>query len=213
MNDLDIDDTLLFGLTVGYDFSRGLRNDAVIELDAQYDILEGNGGVLTPRFRWRSPIAQRMAVEYTLSATWASEDYLDNRFGIGSQDAQRSGLGRYDADAGFKNATLTGSLSYQLAPAWTGPDSPPSPACWATPRTPRWSTIAASPTSFWAASSSTSSSEPGQTSAQLLAMNLAGIRILFSIRWISGVCFFRNSPHSGSAASFARRCARSSRLS
>jgi outer membrane scaffolding protein for murein synthesis (MipA/OmpV family) len=60
-----------------------------------------------------------MAVESTLSATWASEDYLDNRFGIGSQDAQRSGLGRYDADAGFKNATLTGSLSYQLNPAWS----------------------------------------------------------------------------------------------
>jgi outer membrane protein len=119
VNDLDIDDTLLFGLTVGYDFRRGLRNDVAIELDAQYDILEGNGGVLTPRFRWRNPIAQRMAVESTLSATWASEDYLDNRFGIGSQDAQRSGLGRYDADAGFKNATLTGSLSYQLNPAWS----------------------------------------------------------------------------------------------
>ena len=119
VNDVDVDETLLFGLTFGYDFQRGPRNDAALELDAQYDILDANGGVLTPRFRWRRPVAQRMALESTASATWASEDHMDNRFGIGGQDARRSGLGRHDADAGFKNATLTGALSYQLNPSWS----------------------------------------------------------------------------------------------
>lgn len=119
VEELDADETLLFGLTLGYDFHRGPRNDAVLELDAQYDILDGNGGVLTPRFRWRSPIAQRMALESTLSATWASEDYMGNRFGISGRDAEQSGLERHDADAGFKNATLTGALTYQLNPAWS----------------------------------------------------------------------------------------------
>ncbi len=119
VNDVDVDETLLFGLTFGYDFQRGSRNDAALELDAQYDILDANGGILTPRFRWRKPVAQRMALESTASATWASEDHMDNRFGIGGQDARRSGLDRHDADAGFKNATLTGALSYQLNPSWS----------------------------------------------------------------------------------------------
>ena len=51
----DVDDTLLFGVTLGYDFISGRQQDLALELDAQYDVLEGNGGVLTPRLRWRQP--------------------------------------------------------------------------------------------------------------------------------------------------------------
>jgi MipA family protein len=110
----DVDDTLLFGVTLGYDFISGRQQDLTLELDAQYDVVEGNGGVLTPRLRWRQPMAQRMLFESTLSATWASEDYMSNRFGISSGDAARSGLETHDADEGFKNATASASLTYRL---------------------------------------------------------------------------------------------------
>lgn len=110
----DADDTLLFGVTLGYDLISGRRQDLAIELDAQYDVLEGNGGVLTPRLRWRQPLAQRLVFESALSATWASEDYMSNRFGISSGDAARSGLGTHDADEGFKNTAASASVTYQL---------------------------------------------------------------------------------------------------
>jgi outer membrane protein len=110
----DVDNTLLFGVTLGYDLISGRRQDLAVELDAQYDVLEGNGGVLTPRLRWRQPLTQWMLFESTLSAVWASEDYMSNRFGISSGDAARSGLETHDADEGFKNAAASVSLTYQL---------------------------------------------------------------------------------------------------
>jgi outer membrane scaffolding protein for murein synthesis (MipA/OmpV family) len=110
----DVENTTLFGFTIGYDFANGLRNDMAVEVDAQYDIAEGNGGVLTPRFRWRQPWSQQMILEATLAATWASEDYMENRFAIGGGDAARSGLETHDAEEGFKNASLSGAITYRL---------------------------------------------------------------------------------------------------
>jgi outer membrane scaffolding protein for murein synthesis (MipA/OmpV family) len=111
----DVDDTLLFGATVGYDLVSSPQQDLALELDAQYDVAENNGGVLTPRLRWRKPLAERMIFESSLSATWASGDYMENRFGVGGEDAARSDLDSYDADEGFKNATVSASLTYRLA--------------------------------------------------------------------------------------------------
>ena len=71
--------------------------------------------VLTPRLRWRHPLAQRLLFESTLQASWADEDYMENRFGISGGDADRSGLDTHDADEGFKNASVSGSLTYQLS--------------------------------------------------------------------------------------------------
>jgi outer membrane protein len=120
VNDIeDADQTFLFGVTLGYDFLNGARNDLALEVDAQYDVAEGNGGVVTPRLRWASPVGDRMAFAGSISGTWASEDYMSNRFGISGSDADQSGLDQYDADAGFKNATITGSLTYRLAERWS----------------------------------------------------------------------------------------------
>jgi MipA family protein len=111
----DVDKTILFGVTLGYDFVPGRQQDLALELDAQYDVAEGNGGILTPRLRWRHPLAQRLLFESTLQASWADEDYMENRFGISGGDAERSGLDSHDADEGFKNASVSGSLTYQLS--------------------------------------------------------------------------------------------------
>lgn len=44
---------------------------------------------------------------------------MGNRFSIIAEEAARSGLDGYDADSGFKNAMVTGSVSYRLDDAWT----------------------------------------------------------------------------------------------
>jgi MipA family protein len=115
----DTDATGLLGLTVGYDFFAERAQDLAVELDAQYDVLEGNGGILTPRLRWQAPLGRQMVVGAAISTTWGSEDYMGNRFSINSDDSARSGLDGYDADSGVKNTMVTGTASYRFAAAWS----------------------------------------------------------------------------------------------
>jgi outer membrane scaffolding protein for murein synthesis (MipA/OmpV family) len=109
----------LLGLTVGYDFLAERAQDLALELDAQYDVLEGNGGILTPRLRWQAQMSQQIAIAAAISTTWGSEDYMGNRFSINSGGSARSGLDEYDADSGVKNAMLTGTASYRVTEAWS----------------------------------------------------------------------------------------------
>lgn len=111
----DVDEALLLGVTAGYDFAAERGRDLALEVDAQYDVLHGNGGVVTPRLRWQAPLSQQLLVGASLSASWASGDYMSNRFGISAGEADRSGLDRYDADDGFKNAMANGTVTYRLS--------------------------------------------------------------------------------------------------
>ena len=115
----DTDAAGLLGATAGYDFLAERGRDLAVELDAQYDALHGNGGVLTPRLRWQAPANERVVVGASVSAAWGSEDYMGNRFSINAGEAARSGLDEYDADSGFKNAMVTGTVSYRFAEAWS----------------------------------------------------------------------------------------------
>jgi MipA family protein len=115
----DTDVTGLLGLTAGYDFLAERDQTVALELDAQYDVLHGNGGVLTPRLRWQAPLSPRTVVGAAVSTTWGSEDYMGNRFSINAGGAARSGLDEYDADGGFKNALVTGTATYRFAEAWS----------------------------------------------------------------------------------------------
>src|SRR4051794_27792442 len=65
---------LMVGGTVGYDFITGLKQDAALELDALADALHGNGYTLPPRFRFRTPVSDRLLFETTASGTYASGD-------------------------------------------------------------------------------------------------------------------------------------------
>jgi outer membrane protein len=115
----DTEATGLLGVTVGYDFMAERGRDLALELDAQYDVLHGNGGILTPRLRWQTPLSEQFLVGAALSTTWGSEDYMGNRFSINAGESARSGLDEYDADSGFKNAMITGTATYRLTEAWS----------------------------------------------------------------------------------------------
>ena len=115
----DTDAVGLLGVTAGYDFLAEQGRDLAVELDAQFDALHGNGGVLTPRLRWQAPLNQQVVVGAAVSATWGSEDYMGNRFSINAGEAARSGLDEYDADSGVKNALVTGTATYRFTEAWS----------------------------------------------------------------------------------------------
>lgn len=112
-------DALLVGPTLGYDFWTEPGSDAAIELDVFYEAKHGNGGVVTPRFRAGSQLADKIRGEGRISTTWASGDYMGNWFSVNRRDAARTGLDSYDADEGFKDLTLGGSLSWAFAGSWS----------------------------------------------------------------------------------------------
>ena len=112
-------DALLVGPTLGYDFWAEPGKDAAVELDALYDAKHGNGGVITPRFRLAAPLADKIRGEARISTSWASGDYMGNWFSVNARDAARTGLDAYDADEGFKDVTIGGTMSWNFVGTWS----------------------------------------------------------------------------------------------
>ncbi len=54
-----------------------------------------------------------------VESTYASEDYMEEYFGIDSSDASRSGLDRFDADDGIKDFGLNIGLTYKFTDSWS----------------------------------------------------------------------------------------------
>lgn len=113
------EEAVLLGPTLGYDFVPGVAKDFAIEVDALYDVANGNGGVVTPRLRGKTELAPGLIGEARLSTTWASGDYMGNFFSINSADAARSGLNTYNADDGVKDVAIGGSLTYRFTLRWS----------------------------------------------------------------------------------------------
>lgn len=59
-------------------------------------------------------LSQRLALSAYLGGSYASEDYMDAYFSVTPAQAAASGLGIYDADAGFKDIGIDIGLDYQL---------------------------------------------------------------------------------------------------
>ena len=53
-----------------------------------------------------------------LATTWASDDYMESFFGIDSQQSANSGLERYNANAGIKDANISISVGYPITNRW-----------------------------------------------------------------------------------------------
>ena len=54
-----------------------------------------------------------------VDSTYGTDDYMDEFFSVGANNAARSGLSRYSADAGFKDIGLEAALTYKFTPRWS----------------------------------------------------------------------------------------------
>jgi outer membrane scaffolding protein for murein synthesis (MipA/OmpV family) len=113
------DSAVHVGVLAGVEFEDERRIRYGIEIEATYDVLHGNGAVVTPQASIRVPAAEKVFVNGSLSASWASGDYMSNRFGISDADAARSGLRSYDADADFKDVELGLGATYVITKRWS----------------------------------------------------------------------------------------------
>ena len=115
----DTDDGLLVGVLVGYQVK--LENDAAVtfEFDSRYDVNDEIGGLVTVRGRYKEMLSSKWSLLVEAEGTYASESYMNEYFGVNAQNAARSGLDEFQADAGIKDVNLRAAVTYKITQSWS----------------------------------------------------------------------------------------------
>ncbi len=109
----DVDSSIEVGGFVRYRkkpwrFDLRVRQDAGSGHEGAYVELAGGAGI---------PF-QRPLFILTLESTWVSDDYMQSYFGVTQKESDRSGLRKYDADAGFKNIGVKLASGIRFGTNW-----------------------------------------------------------------------------------------------
>ena len=107
----DVDDGLILGAYAGYGiepffFDVAYSRQVTGEDDAGYQI-DMTGGAETA-------LSEQLALTTSVTAAFASDDYLDTYFGVTPGRSASSGLDAYDPDGGFKSVGVDLALEYQF---------------------------------------------------------------------------------------------------
>lgn len=117
----EIDSTLEGGVFFKFNMGRllGTSDQLAFNLDLMADAGDAHEGYTLkfgPAYSFAATDTLRLGV--SLSATYASEDYNQTYFGIDADNAARSGLARYDAEAGIKDVGIGVNAMYSLNQNW-----------------------------------------------------------------------------------------------
>ena len=84
-----------------------------------YDISgESNGSLFYFNGLYRMPMSDRFEMAVGAQTTWASNDYMETYFGVSGPNAANSGLPRYSADSGIKDAGVSLIGHYKFTKTW-----------------------------------------------------------------------------------------------
>ena len=103
----EVDFAVEAGAYVGFEAPFGGFDEGTLSgmVQVRHDVLdEHNGLLVTPELEYFFAVNRLFRVGVGVNATWASDDYMDAYFGVSADDAAASGLARFDAGAGFKDA-------------------------------------------------------------------------------------------------------------
>ena len=100
----NVDPAVMLRGLVGWDFVATQAQAVGVEVQARGDVADGHGYLVTPAVRLRRALAGQLSLAGALMGTDASGDCMSDYLGVDAENAARSGLDRYDADAGFKDA-------------------------------------------------------------------------------------------------------------
>jgi MipA family protein len=114
-----VDAAVLLGGIFGWDFFSSPEIEFAALVDLRYDVAGDSGYLITPRLSYVNRVSKRVSISTELFSNYASEDYMDEYFGVGAADAAISGLDTFDADAGFKDIGLSASVNYRFAQKWS----------------------------------------------------------------------------------------------
>lgn len=119
VDDLEtVDAAVMLGGLLGWDFVETREQAFGLEVQARADVAEGHGYLVTPAIKARHSLDGGISLAGSILGTYASEDYMSDYFGIDAGDAARSGLDRFDADAGFKDVGADLILGFGQGPGW-----------------------------------------------------------------------------------------------
>lgn len=117
----EIEGAVELGAFVKIPFRQLLHKTDELSLKAEFlaDVSGEHDGYLVefgPSYSYAPMDKLRIGVD--LSTTYASEDYNQTYFGIDADNALRSGLAQYSADAGFKDVSIGVTALYQINDRW-----------------------------------------------------------------------------------------------
>lgn len=91
-----------------------------VRLTVRQDVADAHGGTLaTLRGTIQRPILRPLVGAVSVSATWASSDYMDTYFGVSPAESARSGLTAYDAGSGLRSLGIAVALNQFLSREWS----------------------------------------------------------------------------------------------
>lgn len=107
------------GLVLGGYF--GYRIGTIFPFVSYHHQVTGDATGALVRFGLESKtlVNPAMLITATIGSTWASNDYMDHFFSVTPTQSARSGLGRFDAEAGFKDMYFSVSSDIALDQRWT----------------------------------------------------------------------------------------------
>jgi MipA family protein len=116
----DTDAGLMLGGGIGWDFFPQREISLVTAVDLVADVTGNNGYLVTPYVAYGNALpGTPLSVGAELFTNWASDDYMEEQFGISANDAARSGLNQFNADEGFKDVGLRGNVTYRFTERWS----------------------------------------------------------------------------------------------
>lgn len=95
------------------------RDELSFDFQADTDVADGHDGtVATIGMGYDFPIAEKLRLGLSASASYADDDYMGSYFTVDAADSAAGGLARYDAGAGVKDIGLSANARYSLVGAW-----------------------------------------------------------------------------------------------
>jgi outer membrane scaffolding protein for murein synthesis (MipA/OmpV family) len=90
-----------------------------LNLTGVYDISGNSDGTLFYlNGRYMIPVNDTFEMAVGAYTTWASNDYMETYFGVSAPDAASSGLPRYSAGSGLKDAGASLTGHYKFTKTW-----------------------------------------------------------------------------------------------
>lgn len=112
------------GFLAGYDlpFDTTVGEPGFVEFGGEFlfDVSSGHDGyVITPFARVSQPLSTNLRIVGEANFSYASGDYMSHYFSVNRDDANRSNLDEFDADADVKNVAFTLSTPYRIGSHWS----------------------------------------------------------------------------------------------
>lgn len=109
----DIDDAARGNL-----FARYSLGSLSLGLDLTQDFGGTDGFQIRPNIGLNYALSKKVRLSPEVSVTWANDDYMQSYYGISPAQASRSGLQRFDAEAGFRRAEIRIAATWDITDRW-----------------------------------------------------------------------------------------------